>query len=279
MNREFRLKSNEEYVLDISFYGFENINKAPCLILVHGFKGFKDWGFFPFTAEQLLENGYCVISFNFSHNGVDKSGSDLFDVKSFAKNTVSLEVSELVQIIRAYKSGFFGNKNSKKIGLIGHSRGGGVAIISSMIEKVDAYIVWASVAKLDRYIERQKAEWRKKGLIEVVNSRTKQVLQMNVEVLEDIEKNKNNSLSIKKAVKNLNKPLLVIHGTEDLTVPIAEGEQIYNWSNKEFTEFERIPACGHTFDIVHPFKKSNKKFDLVIKKTRDFLDRKFLQEF
>ncbi|MDY0083312.1 MAG: alpha/beta hydrolase [Ignavibacteriaceae bacterium] len=275
MNREFRLKSKEGHVLDISVNGIDNINKAPCLILVHGFKGFKDWGFFPFTSERLTKCGYFVVSFNFSHNGVNNKDSDLFDVITFAKNTVSLEVSELVQIIRAYKTGFFGNDIYGKIGLIGHSRGGGVAILSSMIESADAYVVWASVAKFDRYTERQITEWRKQRIIEVVNSRTKQVLQMNVEVLEDIEKNKNNSLSVQKAVKNLNKPLLIIHGTEDLTVPVVEGEQIYNWSNKSITEFEKIPACGHTFDIVHPFAGSNKKFDVVLNKTEDFFYKIF----
>lgn len=276
MNREFRLKTNEGNVLDISVNGLENINKAHCLILVHGFKGFKDWGFFPFTSEQLSKCGYFVVSFNFSHNGVDKTGSDLFDVESFAKNTVSLEVSELVQIIKACKSGFFGNTVAQKIGLIGHSRGGGTAILSSLIEEADVYVVWASIAKFDRYTERQKVEWRNKGTMHIVNSRTKQTLLMNVEMLEDIEKNKENSLSIKKAVNNLNKPLLIIHGTEDLTVPVTEGEQIYNWSNKSITEFKKIPACGHTFDIVHPFTGSNKKFDLVIQATKEFLNVNFI---
>lgn len=277
MNREFRLKSNEGNVLDISAVGLENINKAPCLILVHGFKGFKDWGFFPYTSEILSKCGYFVVSFDFSHNGVSKNGSDFFNVESFAKNTISLEISELVQIIRAYKSGFFGNTITGKIGIIGHSRGGGIAILSSLIEDTDAYVVWASIAKFDRYTERQKTEWRKQGKIEIVNSRTKQVLQMNVEMLEDIENNKNNSLCVKKAVNKLNKPLLIIHGTEDLTVPIAEGEQIYDWSNKSITDLKRIPACGHTFDIVHPFSGSNKKFDQVIKKTEDFLNEIFIK--
>jgi len=100
-------------------------------------------------------------------------------------------------------------------------------------------------------------------------------MRMNVESLKDIETNKNSSLSIEKAVKNLGKPLLILHGTEDLTVPIAEGEQIYNWSDKSFTEFEKLATCGHTFDIVHPFEGSNKKFDLVISKTEEFLRKVF----
>ncbi len=261
--------------LNISTFGLENIKSSPCLIFVHGFKGFKDWGFFPYSAKHFADKGYFVLSFNFSHNGVDDHGFDFIQLKKFAENTISLEISELVQIIIAYKNGFFTDNVFGKICLIGHSRGGAVSLLSSLVEKVDAYIVWASVSKLDRYTDRQKIEWKKKGFVEVLNSRTKQLMRMNVGLLEDIEKNKDGSLSIENAVKNLSKPLLIVHGEQDLTVPIAEGEQIFNWSDKTISVLEKIPASGHTFDIVHPFAVSNNKFDLVITKTEEFLDKVF----
>lgn len=31
----------------------DNPKGAPVVILCHGFKGFKDWGFFPITADRL----------------------------------------------------------------------------------------------------------------------------------------------------------------------------------------------------------------------------------
>ncbi|HEX9250691.1 MAG TPA: prolyl oligopeptidase family serine peptidase [Ignavibacteriaceae bacterium] len=275
MNKDFRLKTNDGDFINFSSFGLENIKSAPCLILVHGFKGFKDWGFFPYTAKYFADKGFFVLSFNFSHNGIDDQGSYFNRLDKFAKNTVSLEVSELVQVIAAYNNGFFEENVFGKVCLIGHSRGGGVAILSSLVEKVDAYIVWASVERFDRYTDRQKAEWRKQGFVEVLNSRTNQMMRMNVELLEDVETNKNGSLNIEKAVKSLGKPLMIIHGTEDLTVPIAEGEQIYNWSDKSITQFEKLAACGHTFDIVHPFEGSNKKFDLVLSKTEEFLRKVF----
>lgn len=275
MNKDFRLKTNEGNFINVNVFGLENIKSSPCLIFVHGFKGFKDWGFFPYTASHFAESGYFVITFNFSHNGVDEDGFNFNRLEKFAKNTISLEVSELIQVICAYKNGFFGSDIYGKIGLLGHSRGGAVSLLSGLIQVVDAYIIWASVAKLDRYTDRQKKEWKKQGFIEVLNSRTNQLMRMNVSLLEDIEANKLGSLSIENAVKKLNSPLLIIHGEQDLTVPIEEGEQLFNWSNKILTQFEKIPACGHTFDIVHPFESSNKKFDLVITKTEEFLGKVF----
>ena len=226
MNKDFRLKTKEGDFLNINAFGFENIKSSTCLIFVHGFKGFKDWGFFPYTAKYFADKGYFVLSFNFSHNGVDDHGFDFNRLDKFAENTISLEISELVQIINAYKNGFFEENVFGKICLIGHSRGGAVSLLNSLIEKVDAYIVWASVDKLDRYTNRQKTELRKQGFVEVLNSRTNQMMRMNISSLEDIEKNKSGSLSIENAVKDLHKPLLIVHGEQDLTVPIAEGEQI-----------------------------------------------------
>ena len=276
MNKDFRLKTKEGDFLNISTYGLENIGRLPCLIIVHGFKGFKDWGFFPYAAKYFADKGFFVITFNFSHNGIGESKLEFTELNKFAENTVSLEISELAQVVNAYKSGFFGKDIFNKVCLIGHSRGGGVALLSSLIDSsTDAYVVWSSVASFERYTERQKSEWRKKGFIEVLNSRTNQMMRMNIEQLNDIEKNKTGSLSIEKAVKGLEKPLLVVHGEQDLTVPIAEAEQIYNWSNKSITDFEKIPAAGHTFDIVHPFAGSTKKFDGVLVKTQEFLVKVF----
>jgi uncharacterized protein len=275
MNKDFRLKTNNGDLINISAFGLENINSSVCLVLVHGFKGFKDWGFFPYTAKHFADKGYFVLSFNFSHNGIGESKFEFTELNKFAENTVSLEVSELVQVIKAYKNGFFNNDVFGKICLIGHSRGGAVSLLSSLIEGVDSYVVWASVDKLDRYTNRQKMEWKKLGFVEVLNSRTNQMMRMNVSLLEDIETNKSGSLSIEKAVKDLNKPLLIVHGEQDLTVPIAEGGQLFKWSNKSITEFEKIPATGHTIDIVHPFEKSNKKFDSVLTKTEEFIQKVF----
>ena len=75
------------------------------------------------------------------------------------------------------------------------------------------------------------------------------------------------------AAKNLNKPLLIIHGEQDLTVPIKEAEQIFSWSNRGNTEFHKIKATGHTFDIVHPFEGSNPKFDSVLECTLNFFNK------
>ena len=39
----------------------------PAVVICHGFKGFKDWGFFPKLSERLAVAGFTALSFNFFH--------------------------------------------------------------------------------------------------------------------------------------------------------------------------------------------------------------------
>ena len=70
MSEDFILTTTQNNKLRISAFGIERINSAPCIILVHGFKGFKDWGSFPYAAKYFAKEGYFVLTFNFSHNGI-----------------------------------------------------------------------------------------------------------------------------------------------------------------------------------------------------------------
>jgi len=276
MSNNFVFSTTRNDSLKITAYGIDNINNAPCLILVHGFKGFKDWGFGPFIGKFLSDKGFFVLTFNFSHNGIGDNPIEFTELDKFAENTFSLEIEELSQLIDAYLNGFFGKTENKKIGLIGHSRGGAISILTAKQKnEINALAVWSSVSTFDRYSDRQKENWRKKGAFEVINSRTKQVMRLNISLLDDLEKHKNDILNIEKGIKELNRPFLIVHGEQDLAVPLKEGEKLYEWSNKELTKFVKIPAAGHTFDVAHPFQGTNSKFDKVLNNTLEFFKENF----
>ena len=252
----------------------ENEESKRLLIFVNGFKGFKDWGFGPYLSEYFSKKRFSVLTFNFSHNGIGDAATEFTELDKFAKNTFSREVRELDEIISSVRNGFFDVAKDVKIGLIGHSRGGAIAILaSSKRMDVSAVATWSAISKLDRYSVRQKEEWRKKGFFEVLNTRTNQMMRLNVELLDDIEKNSGDFLNIENATKKLNRPLLIAHGDQDLAVPIAEAEQIYEWSDKSNTEFFKLFGTGHTFDIVHPFNGTTEKFEKLLDKTTKFFNQ------
>ena len=272
MSKDYVLETNDNEKIRITTYG-NHLN--PCLIFVHGFKGFKDWGFGPYLAEYFSQNNFFVITFNFSLNGVGENKTEFTELDKFAENSLSREVEELNFVISSYYNGFFGEIDfERKVGLLGHSRGGAVVLLTGASnEKVSAVATWSAISKLDRYSERQKKDWEEVGFFEVLNSRTNQMMRMNYSFLEDIERNSENSLNLEKAVLNLNKPLLIAHGDQDLAVPVAEANLIYEWADKNLSELFIIHNTGHTFNIQHPFAGTNEKFEKLLNKTNIFLTK------
>jgi hypothetical protein len=58
----------------------------PAVLILHGFKGFKDWGMFPPFAERLARAGFTAVSFNVSGSGVDDAGDGSWPER-FGRNT------------------------------------------------------------------------------------------------------------------------------------------------------------------------------------------------
>jgi pimeloyl-ACP methyl ester carboxylesterase len=240
------------------------------VFLVHGFKGFKDWGFFPLAAKYFEENGFHAVVFNFSHNGVSPGSTDFDDLPGFAKNTLTLEVEELNEITALVMSGNFCNFNGQLF-IIGHSRGGGVSLLASPeINNLNAVAVWSSISYVDRYTTRQKNEWKTNGSLSFLNSRTGQEMSMNYSFLEDLISKKEEALSIEKSISKLECPVLAIHGEIDLTVPVKDSEKIISCCRNKNSELFIVPKAGHTFNMVHPATEVTEQFFSVIKKTENF---------
>jgi len=264
--------------LDITVYsppaGTGHSGLLPCIVFAHGFKGFKDWGGFPYMLEKLADAGYVAVSFNFSHNGVAADQPmDFTRLDLFAENTHSKELTDLHTIIDyIYSNAESYNIDKNRIALIGHSRGGAAVIIgASDDDRIKALVTLASVGDVNRYTPDQIKRWREKGYIEIPNTRTNQMMRMNSEFLDDIEQN-SDRLNIEKAFSRLKIPALIVHGKEDLAVKYTDAEKLYAASDKSKTELYIIENTGHTFGIEHPFKGTTKAFDTVIEKMKEFLE-------
>jgi dienelactone hydrolase len=267
-------KSGAKIYTDI-YSKIEQEGERPLVIFSHGFKGFKDWGGFPYMLEKIADAGFFCVSFNFTFNGIGETNQTEFTrLDLFAQNTFTKELDDLETVIEYFysNSGKY-NIDKEKIGIIGHSRGGGISIIKSCEnKKIKCLITLASVSCLDRYSEEHKKKWREKGYFEVLNTRTNQVMRLNSALLDDIENNKER-LDILNAVNNLKIPFLIVHGKEDLSVKFKEAKALYNSSNKNLTELFTAENTGHTFGVVHPFQGTTKAFETVIGKIKDFLKK------
>src|SRR5919204_1778997 len=100
----------------------------PAVLVLHGFKGFKDWGMFPRLAERIAQAGFSAVSPNLSGSGVDQTG-DFSLPERFGHNTFSAELEDVRRVIEALFAGRIGVRTPSSFGIVGHSRGGGIAIL------------------------------------------------------------------------------------------------------------------------------------------------------
>ncbi|MBX7243281.1 MAG: alpha/beta hydrolase [Bacteroidia bacterium] len=272
MLQSYTIYTQDGNLIRASLYGAENFGEQPCVIYVHGFKGFKDWGFVPYIGKKMEENGFCFLTFNFSHNGIGESLMEFAEPELFEKNTYSLELSELSEIIALCADGkFFGNENHFPVFLLGHSRGGGISILSAAEnEKVKALVTWASVYTFERFEKSEIQQWKQQGFIETKNTRTGQIFKLGKDMLNDILLNKGGKLNILNAVKRLNVPFLIIHGDKDTSVHFYEAEQLNLYSSPSTTHYELIKGADHTFGAKHPFEESTPELERAIQATIEF---------
>ena len=226
----------------------------PAVLLLHGFKGFKGWGFFPSLADRLAKAGFTVVTYNASGSGVDARGEFAFPDR-FGHNTYSAELADLRTVLAALRGGELGVVAPSRVGLMGHSRGGGVAILQAAKDPgVAALVTWATIALVDRWTAGAKADWRARGRLDVVNSRTQQVLPLYLDVLEEVEQQKTNRLDIEMAAREVKAPWLLLHGEEDENVPSGESERLYAANGLATSELKIVNGAGHTFGAKHPLE-------------------------
>ena len=97
------------------------------------------------------------------------------------------------------------------------------------------------------------AQDSRKGRIEILNSRTGQLLPLGVALLEDTERNAAR-LDVLGAASRLRVPYLVVHGTDDESVSVADGVRLAESGPADSTRLQLIEGAGHTFGAVHPFQ-------------------------
>jgi uncharacterized protein len=246
---------------------------APVIILCHGFKGFKDWGFFPYAAEAFARAGWIAIRYNGSCNGIGEDLLNFTEPDKFRRNTISTELSDMDEVVTAVAEHRIvpASADADRIVLLGHSRGGGTVLLKASTDsRIAGVITWAAIATLDRWGEAVKRQWRHDGVLYVTNARTGQQLPLGVELLEDGEAHRT-EYDILCAAVGLRIPLLIVHGEQDVSVSIEEGRQLHEHSRKEMTTFVSIPNTDHTFGCVHPFAGSTKAFDSALEASMKFL--------
>jgi dienelactone hydrolase len=250
---------------------------APVVVICHGFKGFKDWGGFPFAAERLASNGFVAIRMNFSLNGIEEDLEEFTALERFARNSISRQLDDLRDLVDAIVMHEIvpGDCDTARIALVGHSLGGGVVIVhAAEDDRIGAAVSWAGVSDFMRWGKKTRAAWRKTGRMEIQNARTGQSMPMDVGMLEDIEANASR-FDIPAAAARMRQPLLIVHGEQDVSVPIEEARRIAAAADPVRGRLLVIPNADHTFGVRHPFAGATPAFLTVLEESARFLRTAF----
>jgi pimeloyl-ACP methyl ester carboxylesterase len=272
--KQFKFKGSKEKLITADLTYAKYAGEVPIVIFAHGFKGFKDWGAWPLAAEIFAVKGLPFFKFNFSHNGTTPENlTDFKDLEAFGNNNFKIELDDLGLVIDFIekKSSSFDFSWNGEIFLIGHSRGGAIALLRAAADnRITKCATWASVSDLERYLELKEVNsWRKEGVHHIPNARTNVDMPIYFQFVDAYAQNAK-ELHLGSSLENIDCPLLIVHGESDTVVPLTDAHTIY--SEVHHSILVEIEAADHTFNTKHPLteRKIPKAFAEVLTETIEF---------
>ena len=247
----------------------------PVAVICHGFKGFMEWGFFPPLADLLVNRGYAAVRFNLTGTGMLPGDELVTRPEAFHRALFTNDVADLAQILDSVGGDIGGDTvDPERIGLIGHSRGGGASVLVAALprwrDRLRALVTWAGVSTFQRFRDYEDT-WRENGQLPIVNGRTGQELSLGLEVLEDLHTNAQ-TLDILAAAEKRRAPWLIAHGEDDPTVDVQEARDLAERASDP-VELLALPGADHTFGARHPFAGPTPHLTQILNATQTWLRR------
>ena len=214
----------------LNIYGFANIpNEAgayPVIIALHGYLDPAIYNTLDYTthyADALASAGYIVLHPNLRGYAPSDSGENLFRVG------MAIDVLNLIALVQLQSGGAdpLGTARPDRIGLWGHSMGGGITTrVLTVTDDVRAAVLYAAMSGDERKNFEAIYQWsgQARGLEE---------LNMPDEAL--------NRISPMYFLNNINAAVSIHHGTADATVPL-------DWS---VTTCDQLTTLGKNVECIY----------------------------
>ena len=236
------------------------------LLICHGFKGYKDYGFLPQLAEAAAGAGLIAHRFNFSHSGMTRRVETFERPDLFEQDTWSKQVFDLHAVARAAWRGEIAGAGLPMV-WFGHSRGGDAVLLAASGNLASAMgrqlvegdgevvqpvglVLAAAPSKATNLDADQRALVRRVGRIASPSARTGQELYIGRPWVEQIEAHPQAHDPVQAAAA-VDCPVLIVQGGGDETVPVDAARQLAEASGDR-GRLVVIDRASHTFDAPNP---------------------------
>jgi len=250
-----------------------------CILVAHGFKGYKDYGFIPPLTATLAGSLPCVAHrFNFSHSGIDEDPSKFGRPDLFEKDTFGKQIADLGACIDAAVAGELPETpKDLPVVLIGHSRGGvtclltaGDRFVEDLPNKPACVITMATPSRANTLGEEERDQLREQGHYETVSSRTGQTLRVGKQWLQE-QLDDPYTYDVLAACTAIQCPVLAVHGEADSTVLpgdasiiadtcpdgeaylVFEGDHVFNTPNPHDPHAPHSPQLTELIGVVSSY--------------------------
>jgi dienelactone hydrolase len=237
--------------------------------IVHGFKGFADWGFFPELSQRLAAAGFAALRVNFSHNGTGQ-GDDSVEftrLDLFERDRMSYRLFDLMSAIRATR-GRYPEVDPDRLALLGHSLGGAVCLLALKSLSVKCLVTVASV-DYTRLPADQESVVRDQGRLLIPNARTNQMMPVGLAAVRDLDAHAD-EYDLDAAASMDEAPWLIAHGTSDETVPVSAARRLAGLAG-ERARLSLLDGSDHVLGCSHPYAGSTSHLDRFCSESIRFL--------
>lgn len=219
----------------------QNMHILPAVVFCHGFTDSN--GKLSYLARHFNFLGYATLRFDYAHTGESEG--------VFENLTISQEIADLKAALNYMDALKF--VDSRKMGVIGYSYGGMVAILQALKDsRIKCLGILASVIDandaLEKLISKRKmARWDEKGRIALWKLPFFQRLMLKSDFLHDARQ-----YNILDHIDKVKVPIAMLRGKRDSIISKQKTMDAYHKAGDPKI-FCSIEFCGHAF--LNPFAR------------------------
>ena len=241
----------------LELYGYLNVPKGegpfPVVIMLHGWINPAEYSMLDYStryADALAKAGYIVVHPNLRGYGASQ---DAYDPVGIGDTIDTLNLLALVRT-QAGESGLLNKADGNRIGIWGHSMGGGIVLRMLEIDTdIDAAVLYASI-NADEHLNL--------AYFDADDGRGNTPIHTTDEVLL--------TLSASTYLDRIATPLSIHHGEADTVVPLEWSDQLCT----DLGTLQKEAYCYYYENQPHTFQNSGDT--LFIQRMIDFFDNNLL---